>query len=277
MVEIKKGCLKKLESNSMTNLLSLKHTGTIVEYHDQFVFLLEKVELFEGYATSLFLNGLKKEIQPSIRLFKPKTIQQTFVLAHLQECIFKTLHQKSNTTLQEPTTIFQEPSLQHTPTNTFLIKQKTTQTNPDSFKRNNKSLNSTKIRSNSDFDEKKIKGFCLWCDDEYIPDHKGNKNKLLVMVVSKVKETVELEKENSPKKVFAISERAVNEYKIMEVVVYAKRFHFLIDFDDGNNMAYMAMLKKMRLERLTAGYRQHNSKISYSQVSNSQPRGQGLF
>ena len=70
-----------------------------------------------------------------------------------------------------------------------------------------------------------------------------------------------------------------NVFKITEASLDAKRkpFHFLIDTDDGNNMAYMAMLKKMRLERLTAGYIQHNSKISYSQVSNSQPWGQGLF
>ena len=101
----------------------------------------------------------------------------------------------------------------------------------------------------------------MWCDDEYIPDHKCNKNKLLVMVVSKVKETVEFEKENPPKKVLAISERAANEYKIMKVAVYAKRFRFLTNFDDGNNMAYMAMIKKMKQEQLTAGCIQHSSRI----------------
>ena len=268
-----KTCFKKFratlqESNSMTDLLSLKHTSTIVEYHDQFVFLLEKVELFEDYATSLFLNGLKNEIQPSVRLFKPKTIQQAFVLAHLQECILKTLHPKSIATLQEPTATFQEPYLQHTPTNTL---PKTTQTHLDSFKGNNKSLNSTKIRSSSDFDEKKIKDLCLWCDEEYILDHKCNKNKLLVMVVSKVKETVEFEKENLPKKVLAISERAANEYKIMEVAVYAKRFRFLTDFDDGNNMTYMAMIKRMKQEQLTAGCIQHSSRSFALKFPNFEP------
>ena len=186
---------KLQKQNPLTELLSLKQTGTVVEYHDQFVFLLANVELFKGYAISLFLNGLKNEIQPSVRLFKSKTIQQAFVLAHLQECTLKTLHQKSTTTLQEPITTFQEPPLQCTPTNlprmqlkTFPIQQKIAQTHPSSFTGNNKPLNSTKIRSNTDFDGKRAKGLCLWCDDEYAPDHKCSQNKLFLVVVNEVEE-----------------------------------------------------------------------------------------
>ena len=115
MAETMKGCLKEFratlqERNPMIDLLRLKQTGTVAEYHDQFVFLSEKMELFEGCIINLFLNGLKNEIQPSVRLFKPKIIPQAFVLAHLQECTLKTLYQKSTITLQKP-------HLQPTPTN----------------------------------------------------------------------------------------------------------------------------------------------------------------
>ena len=76
-----------------------------------------------------------------------------------------------------------------------------------------------------------------------------------------MKETIEFEKENPLKKVLAISERVANKYKIMKAAIYAKRFHFLTDSDDGNNMAYMAMIKRMKQEQLTAGCIQHSSKI----------------
>ena len=106
------------------------------------------------------------------------------------------------------------------------------------------------------------------------------KKELLLIVVSEVEkdfldETTRVKelKENPPLTMLVSSGVTANVFKIMEATVDAKRkpFHFLIDTDDGNNMAYMAMLKKMRLERLTARYIQHSSKISCSQVPNSQP------
>ena len=134
------------------------------------------------------------------------------------------------------------------------------------------------MRSSTDFDEKRAKGLCLWCDDKYIPDHKCIKKELLLIVVSEVEkdffdENPPLEEENPPLTMLVSSRVTANVFKIMEATVDAKMkpFHFLIDTDDGNNMAYMAMLKKMRLERLTARYIQHSSKISCSQVPNSQP------
>ena len=73
-------------------------------------------------------------------------------------------------------------------------------------------------------------------------------------------------------KVIVISEGATNEYKIMEVVVYAKkkRFHFLVESEDGNSMAYMAMIRRMRNEQLTARYIQHNNNKICSKVFNFQ-------
>ena len=44
----------------ITELLSLKQTGTVSSYHDQFECLLGKVEQSKEYAVSFYLNGLKK-------------------------------------------------------------------------------------------------------------------------------------------------------------------------------------------------------------------------
>ena len=47
----------------MSELLSLKQTGKVCDYHDQFESLLGRVEISEEYAISFFLNGLKSVIQ----------------------------------------------------------------------------------------------------------------------------------------------------------------------------------------------------------------------
>ena len=68
----------------------------------------------EGYATSSFLNGLKNDIQPSFRLFMPKTLQQAFALSHFQEFTLKKLQQEHTTTFQEslsPPTLTQTPKI----------------------------------------------------------------------------------------------------------------------------------------------------------------------
>ncbi|GKG39247.1 reverse transcriptase, partial [Tanacetum coccineum] len=46
----------------MVDLKNLKQTSTVQAYQDQFESLLNKVELLESYAVSLFVGGLKDEI-----------------------------------------------------------------------------------------------------------------------------------------------------------------------------------------------------------------------
>ena len=58
----------------MTELLKLKQTGMVSEYHDLFEFWLGKVDISEGYAVSFFLNGLKPVIQQQVKMFMPKTL-----------------------------------------------------------------------------------------------------------------------------------------------------------------------------------------------------------
>ena len=65
----------------MAELLSLTQTGTVANYHDQFEFLLGRVDLTEEYAVSFYLNGLKKVIQQPVRMFMPKTLHQAYALA----------------------------------------------------------------------------------------------------------------------------------------------------------------------------------------------------
>ena len=65
--------------------------GTVFDYHDEFKFLLGKVDLTTKHVISIFLYGLKNVIESQVRMFKPKTLYQAFALAKLQELPFKLL------------------------------------------------------------------------------------------------------------------------------------------------------------------------------------------
>ena len=64
----------------MVELLNLRQTGKVSDYHDQFEALLGKVDLSEDYAVSFFLNGLKSAIQQPIKMFLPKNLNQAYAL-----------------------------------------------------------------------------------------------------------------------------------------------------------------------------------------------------
>ena len=78
----------------MAELLNLRQTGKVSDYHDQFEALLGRVDLSEDYAIIFFLNGLKSAIQQPVRMFMPKNLNQAYALAHLQETTLKTLQQE---------------------------------------------------------------------------------------------------------------------------------------------------------------------------------------
>lgn len=54
----------------MAKLVSLKQLGSVDQFHDVFLSLLNQLNLPETYALSLFLSNLKSEIGQYVRLFK---------------------------------------------------------------------------------------------------------------------------------------------------------------------------------------------------------------
>nr|GEX37176.1 hypothetical protein [Tanacetum cinerariifolium] len=66
-------------------LKNLKHTTSVQVYQDSFEALLNKVNLDDSCAISLFIGGLKEEIAYAVRMFKPTSLTEVFSLAKLQE------------------------------------------------------------------------------------------------------------------------------------------------------------------------------------------------
>ncbi|XP_071714137.1 uncharacterized protein [Rutidosis leptorrhynchoides] len=69
----------------LSELKNLKQISTIQVYYDEFERLLNKLEISEKHAISLFLAGLQKEIKLQVRMFMPKSLEDAYTLAKLQE------------------------------------------------------------------------------------------------------------------------------------------------------------------------------------------------
>nr|GEX99237.1 hypothetical protein [Tanacetum cinerariifolium] len=68
----------------IVELKNLKQT-TVQVYQESFKDLLNKVELSDEYAISLFIGGLKEDIVYAVRMFKLNTLSDVFCLSKLQE------------------------------------------------------------------------------------------------------------------------------------------------------------------------------------------------
>ncbi|GKV27572.1 hypothetical protein SLEP1_g36732 [Rubroshorea leprosula] len=76
---------EKAYEDPMSDLISLKQTGTVEEFQEQFDTLFPQIGINEKQAVSFFLSGLRREIEISVRMFKPQTLYDAYALARLQE------------------------------------------------------------------------------------------------------------------------------------------------------------------------------------------------
>ncbi|EEF52231.1 conserved hypothetical protein [Ricinus communis] len=76
---------EKIYEDPMADLKGLMQTGTLQEYLEAFDSLSHKVTLPEDYSLNFFLSGLKDEIRIPVRMLGPKSLQQAYALARMQE------------------------------------------------------------------------------------------------------------------------------------------------------------------------------------------------
>ncbi|GJV98200.1 reverse transcriptase [Tanacetum coccineum] len=74
----------------LSELKNLKCDSTVQKYHEKFEFLLNKVEMPEAHAISLFLGGMPQSVSLPVRMFKPKSLSHTASLCKLQEATIAT-------------------------------------------------------------------------------------------------------------------------------------------------------------------------------------------
>lgn len=137
----------------MADLKALKQTGSVQDYHDAFDALTSRLTLSEEYLLSCYLGGLEDDVQLSVRMFAPKSIQQALCLAKLQEALVKAKKARSSP----------KPPLLPTPPLTATIKYIPPK---PTNKPNRRTL------TQAELSEKRAKNLCFWCDEQYTPGHK---------------------------------------------------------------------------------------------------------
>lgn len=146
----------------MADLKALKQVGSVQDYHDTFDALTSRLNLPEEYLLSCYLGGLEDDIQLSVRMFAPKSIQQALCLAKLQEASLSA--KKTKNSHKPPLLPTPQYNKQYTPppkANTSTHQPTTTTTNT-----NRRTL------TPAEFNDKRAKNICFWCDERYTPGHK---------------------------------------------------------------------------------------------------------
>ena len=61
-------------SDPMSDIVTLKQYGSVDNYYDEFLALLNSLQLSSDYGLSIFISNLKPDISKTVRLFFPKTV-----------------------------------------------------------------------------------------------------------------------------------------------------------------------------------------------------------
>ena len=68
-------------SDPMSDIVALKQQGSVEDYYEVFLTLLNALQLPPAYALSIFISNLRPEISNTVKLFFPKTLSHAFTLA----------------------------------------------------------------------------------------------------------------------------------------------------------------------------------------------------
>ncbi|GKA62966.1 gypsy/ty3 retroelement polyprotein [Tanacetum coccineum] len=158
----------------MVELKNLKHVTTVQLYQEQFEALMNKVELSEAYAVSLFIGGLKDEIGMHVRMFKPNTLSDVYCLAKMQEATLQAIKTRQTPLLTTPrtpyaaTTSYANKTVSYPPkstTTTLALPAPNTISKP-AYVQPRKQLTQKEIA------DKRAKNLCFYCDEKFVPGHK---------------------------------------------------------------------------------------------------------
>lgn len=178
----------------MADLANLTQLGTLQEYIKQFDSLLNRVQISTAYSISLFLRGLKGEIQHVVR---PQQLHAAYAIARLQEAAYasyfeaatiggvaKKVSPTSTEMTKVPHTVSRQlPSSFSSAINSSLrASEKGLLPTPTNVKplgsAKPEPTKSVKSWFSKEMDEKRAKGLCFWCDEKYSPTHKCPKKQL---------------------------------------------------------------------------------------------------
>ncbi|TYH88935.1 hypothetical protein ES332_D01G223300v1 [Gossypium tomentosum] len=155
----------------MAELVSLKQLSSVDQFHDNFLSLLNQLNLPKTYALSIFLSNLKPEIGQYLWLFKPQTLVEGYQLARQVEAIVagpvkRECSINSGSNVVRP--LFPVPRSQRGSGSAGSVSE--TMNGKLSPRLYSKSL------SQAELEDRRKKGLCFLCGLKYSPGHKCSKS-----------------------------------------------------------------------------------------------------
>lgn len=172
----------------LLSLLQVKHIGKVQDYIDQFELALTQVTLIPEHSLSIFLAGLDHNTQMHVRMFNPSSIAHAANLAKLHEASQPSPQKtqsrfppfsRNQGLLSKPTLSPSPPtppSLPNSPPTPSATLNSTTKPN---------SNRPTRTYSAIEMAERRAKGLCMFCDEQFTPGHqfKHKRSKLMVLEI----------------------------------------------------------------------------------------------
>ncbi|KAK8693864.1 hypothetical protein V6N13_071431 [Hibiscus sabdariffa] len=88
-----------------SKLLALRQTESVEQFYEEFIHLLNQVQLPDEYVLSMFKNHLRLEINQCLQLLQPKTLMDAFHLVkHLEKKAFFPVQKKASWQTQRTST-----------------------------------------------------------------------------------------------------------------------------------------------------------------------------
>lgn len=237
----------ELYDDPMAELKALKQLGYVQEYHDEFDALASRLQLSEEYLLSCYLGGLDDEVQLAVRMFTPKSVQQALRLAKLQEASQKA----------KKTKMPSKAPLLPTPTNKPLAL---TLPKPHLPRTANPPNVTRKTLTPEEFNDKRAKNICFWCDERYVPGHKckGKKPQLYhiemeaddVVQEEEQEEIAEPEKEGDTQcaQISVQAIEGVTTYQTMRVTGHHGKKYLQILLDSGSTHNFIDTGTALKLD-----------------------------
>ncbi|KAL4273089.1 hypothetical protein GQ457_13G021400 [Hibiscus cannabinus] len=186
-------------ADPFAELVELRQTDSVDQYYEDFIHLINQVQLPDDYALSMFKNHLRLEISQFVKLLQPASLISAFHLAKHVENMFFPVHKKGSVPVTRsppplPLSIpartggnmfktgfnmggqsGQVSSKQSSPNG--LSPNVTTPGGSGGPRRTNRSLSPAEI------EERRRKGLCFWCAAKYTPGHKCARSQIFQISV----------------------------------------------------------------------------------------------
>ncbi|GMI67460.1 hypothetical protein HRI_000415300 [Hibiscus trionum] len=187
-----------------SELVGLRQTDSVERYYEDFIDLLNQVNLPDDYVLSLFKAHLRIEISQYVQLLHPTSLSEVFQLAkHLENMFFPGSRRPySNFSRSTPSAISIPPrpalvgfkgSVSGVNSSAPSIASRNTTPKVLSHVHSKGPGNSSarapgKALSSAEIEERRKKGLCFWCAAKYTPGHKCQKSQLYQILVEGIEE-----------------------------------------------------------------------------------------